>query len=69
MLKDLFYLAFPVMISILLVIVIEFINFLFIGNLNIPPMLVGLGLGDMFINITTISVILGLNGALATLVS
>jgi Na+-driven multidrug efflux pump len=69
MLVEIFKVGFPSMISIFLVILVEFINLIFIGTLNDPAMMVGVGLGNMFVNITTVSIILGLNSALATFVS
>ena len=41
----------------------------FIGHLNDPAKIAGAGLGNMYVNIFCQSIILGLNGAIATLVS
>lgn len=47
----------------------EFINTVFVGHLNEPAKLAGVGLGNMIINIFGMSVFLGMNGALETFVS
>ena len=45
------------------------LNTAFIGHLDDPAKLAGVGLGLLYVNITCISIILGLNGAVATLVA
>ncbi|TNV79111.1 hypothetical protein FGO68_gene194 [Halteria grandinella] len=47
----------------------EVINLAFVGHLNSESMLAGVGLANMFLNITTVSVMMGLNQALNTLVA
>jgi hypothetical protein len=51
-------------------IIFEVINIVYIGQSGASPdMLAGMGLGNMFINIFCMSVIVGLNGAVETLVA
>ena len=45
------------------------VNTYFIGNLNEPVLLAGVGMGNMLINVLCFAVVQGLNGALETLVS
>ena len=47
----------------------QLINTWFIGNLNEPKVLAGVGMGNMLINILCFAVFEGMNGALETLVS
>ena len=57
------------MISMFFQMLSEFINTIFVGHLNDPAKLAGVGLGNMTLNILGMSVILGMNGALETFVS
>jgi MATE family multidrug resistance protein len=45
------------------------INTAFVGNLGNNELLAGVGLGNLYVNIFCQSIILGLNGAVATLAS
>jgi Na+-driven multidrug efflux pump len=47
----------------------ESINLIFLGHLNKPELLAGVGIGNMFMNMTGLSIVFGLNGALETLTS
>lgn len=47
----------------------EVINLAFVGHLNKESMLAGVGLANMFLNISSVSVIMGLNQTLNTLVA
>lgn len=47
----------------------ELVNLYFIGHLNSPVFVAGVGLGNMYVNIVCQSLILGLNGGIGTLVS
>lgn len=47
----------------------ELINLSLIGKLNDPAMVAGVGLGNMTINMVGMSVIMGFNSALDTLIS
>ena len=48
---------------------VQIANIIFAGHLNNSLTLAGVGLGNLMINITAISVAMGLNGAIDTLVS
>jgi multidrug resistance protein, MATE family len=45
------------------------VNLIFLGHLNKAELLAGVGVGNMFQNFCGLSIIIGLNGALETLVS
>ena len=45
------------------------VNTYFIGNLNDPNLLAGVGMGNMLINVVCFAIVFGLNGALETFVS
>jgi Na+-driven multidrug efflux pump len=47
----------------------EIINLIFIGQLNDPALIAGVGLGNMTLNLCANSVIVGLNSALDTFIS
>ena len=60
---------FPTVFSQLVGMAQEVTNLIFIGQLNEPAMLAGVGLGNVIMNVLGLSVIFGMNGALETLVS
>jgi len=45
------------------------INLIFLGHYNQADLLAGVGIGNMFMNMTGLSISIGLNGALETLIS
>ena len=45
------------------------INLIFVGHLNEPAMIAGVGMGNMIQNMIGMSMFVGLNSALETLVS
>lgn len=47
----------------------EVVNLLFIGQMNDPNILAGVGMGNCIQNMCGYSIVVGLNGALETLVS
>jgi len=47
----------------------EIVNMYFIGHLNDPAKVAGVGLGNMYVNIVCQSIIIGLNGGIGTLVA
>ena len=47
----------------------EIVNMIFIGRLNDPEQLAGVGLGNMYVNIVSQSIIIGVNGGIGTLVA
>ena len=61
--------AIPLIVGMLLFCLIQNINVYFVGNLNEPALLAGVGMGNMLINVLCFAVVQGLNGALETLVS
>ena len=42
---------------------------IFLGHLNKPELVAGSGIGNMWMNMTGLSIVIGLNGALETLTS
>ena len=61
--------AVPLVIGMLLYLLVQLTNTWFIGNLNEPVVLAGVGMGNMLINVLCFAVIQGINGALETFVS
>jgi len=61
--------AVPLIFGMLLYILVQNINVYFLGNLNEPALLAGVGMGNMLINVLCFAVVQGLNGAIETLVS
>lgn len=59
----------PSIIGQVFCILMETINTVFIGHLGDTAKMAGVGLGNMYVNIFSQSIFLGLNGAVATLVS
>ena len=47
----------------------EITNMIFIGQTNDSAKIAGIGLGNMYVNIVCQSIIVGLNGGIATLAS
>lgn len=67
--KTILNIAVPTIMALLLNLFVEIINMAFVGHLGDTAKVAGVGLGNMYINIFCLSVINGINGALATLVS
>ena len=61
--------AVPLVIGMLLYLLVQLTNTYYVGNLNQPILLAGVGMGNMLINVLVFAVTQGLNGALETLVS
>ena len=61
--------AVPLVVGMLLYLFVMLSNTYFIGNLNQPALLAGVGMGNMMINVLCFAVTQGINGALETLVS
>lgn len=55
--------------GMLVYLMVQLTNTFFIGHLNDPVLLAGVGMGNMLINVLCFAVAQGLNGALETLVS
>ena len=62
-------LAIPTMISCVFLQLTYFINTIFAGHLNDPAKLAGVGLGTTLIGVLCFQPLMGLNGAVETLVS
>lgn len=61
--------AVPAMMTFFFQFLSELINTYFIGLLNEPKKLAGAGMGNIILNMMCVSVYLGMNGALETLIS
>ena len=48
--------AIPLVIGMLLYLLVQNVNVYFIGNLNDPPLLAGVGMGNMLINVLCFAV-------------
>ena len=68
-LKKYISLGVPSILCFVMMIVQEQINVVFIGSLNDPVLLAGIGLGNMLLNLFGNGILLGVNTALETLVS
>lgn len=69
MFRKIIRLAAPAILNNLVRMFMEVINLTFIGQLNNPAMVAGVGMGNMTINMIGLSVIIGFNSALDTLIS
>ena len=59
-------LATPAVLGLLLYLLVQMSNTFFIGNLNEPILLGGVGMGNMLINVLCFAIVQGLNSALFT---
>ena len=64
-----FKLAIPTIISCVFLQLIYLFNMIFAGTLNDSAMLAGVGLGTTLLNVVILEPLLGMNGALETLIS
>lgn len=62
-------LAVPMIFAMLIFMLVQLVNTYFVGHLNDPVILAGVGMGNMLINVFCFAVVQGLNGALETYVS
>ena len=62
-------LATPMIFGMFVYLMVMLVNCYYIGHLNDPVLLAGVGMGNMLINVLCFAVVQGLNGALETLVS
>lgn len=69
MVKNIAAIAIPVIIGQFFALFVELINVAYIGHLNDPAKVAGVGLGNMYVNIFCLSIVFGLNGAITTLAS
>ena len=68
-LKSILQNAVPTIISMFSALFVEVINTAFVGHLGNQAMMAGVGMANMFINITGLSTIMGINATMNTLVS
>lgn len=61
--------AIPAIITLFSAFYVELINVSFVGHLGDPAKVAGVGLGNMYMNVSFLGVVFGLNSALATFVS
>ncbi len=66
--KEIWLIAFPAIIAAFASSLYELMNLIFIGQLNEPEMLAGVGLAYVYMNIFTV-MLLGINTGVVTLVS
>lgn len=66
---DILTIGVPSIISMFSALFVEVINTSFVGHLGTEEMVAGVGLGNMYINVLCISMAIGLNTTLNTLVS
>lgn len=59
----------PIILALAIQMLVVNVNTFFVGNLNDPSLLAGVGMGNMLINVVCFAIVFGLNGALETLVS
>lgn len=69
MTKHIVTVAVPTILGQVFSLLVVAVNIAFIGQLGNTEMLAGAGLGTLYVNIFCQSIILGLNGAVATLVA
>ena len=67
--KIIMKIAVPSVFCMIIMMTQEVVNLIFIGHLNNPEMMAGVGMGNMIQNMIGLSIVIGLNGALETLVS
>ena len=67
--KSILALAIPSTLCMIVMMFQEMVNLSFLGHLNQPELLAGVGTGNMTQNMLGLSIIIGFNGALETLVS
>ena len=56
-------------VSMFFYMLVQLINTYYIGHSNDPPLIAGVGMGNMLINVLAFAPMQGLNGALETLIS
>ena len=67
--KTILALAVPSALTSIASMLTEIINLIFVGYLNNPAMMAGVGMGNMTQNLCALSFVLGFNSALDTLIS
>ena len=69
LIRDILIVAVPAMLTMLLQRMMDITNIVFAAKFKDPAKIAGIGLSNMYVNIVCGSVILGLNGGIATLVA
>ena len=67
--KDILDIGLPAMISMVLGLVVEVFNSIFVGHLGKEEVLAGVGMANMYMNVTCLSLLWGMNMVLNTLCS
>lgn len=68
-LKEILKIGVPAIISMMSALFIEVVNTAFVGHIGNEAMMAGVGMANMFVNILCLSVMMGINAVLNTLVS
>ena len=66
-LKNILEIGLPAIISMVLALVVEVINSIFVGHLGKEEVLAGVGMANMYINVTCLSLLFGMNMVLSTI--
>ena len=61
--------ALPASITMVFSMLMDLVNMIFVGHLGDSAKIAGIGLGNMYVNIVSQSIIIGLNGGISTLAS
>ena len=67
--KDILEIGLPSIISMVLALLVEVINSIFVGHLGNEAILAGVGMANMYMNVTCLSLLFGMNMVLNTLAS
>jgi len=68
-LKDILQIGLPAMLSMILMLVVEVLNSMFVGHLGREDVMAGVGTANMYMNVTCLSLLWGMNMVLNTLAS
>lgn len=68
MVLNMFRIAIPAILTYFFALSLEVINLTYIGHLNAPHMVAGVGIANMYMNTFSLFIIMGLNSALTTFV-
>jgi Na+-driven multidrug efflux pump len=66
-LKNILEIGLPAIISMAVGLVVEVINSIFVGHLGKEEVLAGVGMANMYINVTCLSLLFGMNMVLSTI--
>lgn len=69
MTKNIAIVAIPSIIVMALYLIVQLINLTIVGHMNDPAVIAGVGLGNLYINLSSQSIFMGLNYAIVTLVA